>query len=185
MTLELPGWRLELATDAGVFSARRIDPGTRLLLSAAPGPPASGEVMDLGCGYGPIAVALAVKSPGCRVWAVDVNPRALRLTRDNAARLGLGNVVVARPEEVPEGLRLSTLYSNPPARIGKPALHLLLETWLSRLLPGTSAYIVMQRNLGSGSLGRWLDGEGFAVERVRSAKGYRVLGVTGPRPGAG
>ena len=69
----LPGLHLALETDAGVFSAGRLDAGTRLLLDTVPAPPPAGHLLDLGCGYGPLALVLAARSPRATVWAVDVN----------------------------------------------------------------------------------------------------------------
>jgi 16S rRNA (guanine1207-N2)-methyltransferase len=175
--LDLPDLSLTLRTDRGVFSATRVDPGTKVLLSAVPPPPPEGDLLDLGCGYGPVALALAARAPGATVWAVDVNERARELTRANAAAARLANVRVARPEDVPEGLRLATIWSNPPVRVGKAALHDLLITWLARLAPGASAHLVVQKHLGADSLHRWLQGEGWAVERRASRMAYRVLDV--------
>src|ERR1700741_4909895 len=90
---------LALATDAGVFSPGRLDPGTRLLLDAAPPPPPDGDFLDLGTGYGPLALALAKRSPGARIWAVDVNKRALELCAGNAATAGLANVSCAPADD--------------------------------------------------------------------------------------
>ncbi|HEY8523463.1 MAG TPA: methyltransferase [Acidimicrobiales bacterium] len=191
--LDLPDLSLRLRTDRGVFSPDRIDPGTKILLDTEPdgaGPDGAGggagfrwpdgaELLDLGCGYGPIALALAVRAPGCRVWAVDVNRRARDLARANAEAAGLDNVVVARPEDVPGELRFAAVWSNPPVRIGKPALHELLARWLGRLAPGGRARLVVHKHLGADSLHRWLEGEGWAVRRVRSRLGYRVLEVRG------
>ena len=164
-----------------MFSVGRIDPGTKVLLDDAdpPEPAADGDLLDLGCGYGPIALTLATRAPGARVWAVDVNARALDLTRANAAAAGLRNVVVARPEDVPASVRLAAIWSNPPVRVGKAALHDLLGRWLGRLdhERGGYARLVVHKNLGGDSLQRWLTGEGWAVERVRSRLGYRVLEV--------
>jgi 16S rRNA (guanine1207-N2)-methyltransferase len=174
----LPDLYLELETDAGVFSPGRLDPGTRLLLDQAPPPPRAGDLLDLGCGYGPVALTLARRSPDAVVWAVDVNERALQLVRDNAAALSLGNVRAVTPDAVPSGLELAGLWSNPPIRIGKAALHDLLGRWLARLAAGASAWLVVQRHLGSDSLAAWLAGEGYAVRRRASRQGYRVLEVT-------
>jgi 16S rRNA (guanine1207-N2)-methyltransferase len=173
----LPDVYLELATDAGVFSPGRLDPGTRLLLEEAPPPPAVGDVLDLGCGYGPIACVLAKRSPGATVWAVDVNQRALALCARNAAAAGLANVrcVPAGDPLVPP--RLAGIWSNPPVRIGKAALQSLLSTWLGRLAPGACAYLVVGRNLGADSLHRWLAGQGWTVTRQAARSGYRLLGV--------
>jgi 16S rRNA (guanine1207-N2)-methyltransferase len=173
----LPDVHFELSTDSGVFSPRRLDPGTRLLLDTAPPPPAQGSLLDLGCGYGPLAVVLAARAPRARVWAVDVNTRALELTRTNAARAGLTNVTCTEPEDAALPARFDLIWSNPPIRIGKAALHRLLVSWLSRLAPGAAAYLVVQRNLGSDSLQQWLARAGWTAERAAARSGYRVLRV--------
>ena len=183
----LPGLHLELETDSGTFSPARLDPGTRLLLETAPPPPATGDLLDLGCGYGPLALTLAARSPGARVWGVDVNRRALELCARNARRAGLPNVRCAAPDDPDVPGQLALIWSNPPIRIGKPALHELLAGWLARLAPGGAAYLVVQRYLGSDSLQRWLQDSGWAADRAAARAGYRVLRVTaaGPDPGAG
>jgi 16S rRNA G1207 methylase RsmC len=175
--LDAGGRTLRLATDAGVFSHGGLDAGTRVLLGSAPGPPASGDLLDLGCGYGPIALWLAVSSPQARVWAVDSNERAVALTRRNAEVAGVEGVTACLPEEVPQEVRFDAIYSNPPVRVGKEALHGLLRAWLGRLLEGGVAYLVVQHHLGSDSLARWLVGEGWEVRRLASKRGYRVLEV--------
>jgi len=180
ITASLPGLTLEMETDAGVFSGSQLDPGTRILLERAPAPPKRGSLLDLGCGYGPIALTLASKSRQARIWAVDLNNRALGLVQDNAARAGLDNITPSRPEEVPEDVRFAAIYSNPPIRVGKAALHAMLLQWLPRLMPSGSAYLVVQRNLGSDSLAKWLNGEGFPTERLTSQMGYRILRVCLP-----
>lgn len=176
--LDLPDRSLTLATDRGVFSADRVDAGTKYLLLESPAPPTTGTFVDLGCGYGPIACTLAGRAPGATVWAVDVNRRALELCRQNAARAGLTNVTVIEPAEVPDGLIVDLLWSNPPIRIGKAALHELLTSWLTRLSPDGQAVLVVQKHLGADSLRTWLEGEGWAVTRVGSRAGYRLLQVT-------
>jgi 16S rRNA G1207 methylase RsmC len=161
-----------------VFGARRVDLGTLTLLKEAPPPPGEGDVLDLGAGYGPIAIALARAAPHARIWAVDVNQRALELARANVEAAGVAaNVTVAAPDEVPGGVRFAAIYSNPPVRVGKAALHAILDRWLDRLAPGGVAYLVVQRNLGSDSLATWLAASGRAVERLKSKKGYRILKV--------
>ncbi len=174
------GSNLDLQADRGVFGSKRIDLGTQTLLREAPQPPDKGDVLDLGAGYGPIAIALARRAPRARFWAVDVNERAVELARANAVSAGVSNVTAAAPDEVPEDLRFSAIYSNPPVRIGKTALHELLTRWLARLAPDGRAYLVVQRNLGADSLATWLGNEGHHVRRLKSKKGYRILEV-GPR----
>ena len=183
MFLHLGELAFELQADRGVFGSRAVDLGTLTLLREAPAPPVDGEILDLGSGYGPIAIALAKQSPRAHVWAVDVNERALELTRANARAAGALNVTAGLPDEVPPDIRFAAIYSNPPVRIGKLPLHALLQRWLRRLAPEGSAYLVVQRNLGSDSLAAWLASEGHHVERLKSKKGYRVLAVrTAPTP---
>lgn len=179
--LTLPDVTMDLVTDRGVFSPTRVDPGTKLLLSELQGRiPTDGArprvMVDLGCGYGPIALALAARHPGDRVIAVDVNERARNLCSANADRLGL-EVHVCAPEEFPEHLRIDHLVSNPPIRIGKPALRALLIEWLGRLDDDGKAHLVVRRQLGADSLATWLAARGHRVERLRSRQGYRVLEV--------
>lgn len=185
----LPDVHLRLETDSGMFSSGRLDPGTRVLLDTVPAPPATGDLLDLGCGYGPIALAMAARSPAATVWAVDPNIRALDLCRRNAERAGLANVRCVTPgqaehaEHAGTAAQFTVIWSNPPIRIGKPALHDLLARWLGRMAPEGTAYLVVQRNLGADSLHRWLTGQGWAAERVTSRGGYRVLRVEHPRSG--
>jgi 16S rRNA (guanine1207-N2)-methyltransferase len=175
--LVVDGRAVELASANGVFSADHLDRGTRVLLEHAARPPATGRLLDLGCGYGPIACALAIRSPGAVVHAVDVNERALELATANAAELGLPNVQVGRPDELDAGLRFDRIYSNPPIRVGKAALHAMLATWLDRLTDDGTAHLVVQRNLGSDSLQRWLRDQGWSATRAASSQGFRILNV--------
>ena len=174
--LVLPDVTVDLATDRGVFSFGAVDTGTKLLLTEAASVPAGAvDLCDLGCGYGPIAVVLARRSPEAAVWAVDVNERARVLTAENATRNGVGDrvQVCASLDEVPAGVRFAGLWSNPPIRVGKAALHDLFRTWLPRV-DGVS-WLVVQKHLGADSLAAWLRESGWEVERVRSRLGYRIL----------
>ncbi len=170
-----------LTSAAGVFSANRLDPGTAVLFRLAPPPedrPA--RLLDLGCGFGPIAVALATECPRAEVDAVDVNQLALDLTEANSRRLGLDRLRVWQASQVPSERRYDEIWSNPPVRIGKAALHALLTTWLPRLAEDGLARLVVGKNLGADSLHAWLTGQGWRVERLGSAKGFRVLTVQRP-----
>jgi 16S rRNA G1207 methylase RsmC len=169
-----------MLTDRGVFSRGHLDAGTALLLQSAPPPPSSGDLLDLGCGSGAIALTLALRSPGATVWAVDTNERARDLTETNARRNHLSNVKVVAPDDVPDDIVFATIWSNPPIRIGKQALHGLLDRWLSRLDSDGAAILVVQRHLGADSLQRWLTGQGFPTTRLSSRAGFRLLEV---RPG--
>ena len=168
----------ELSTANGVFSPERIDAGTRVLLASVPAPPPGGNLLDLGCGWGPIAITLALASPRATVWAVDVNERALDLVRLNAEKLGIPNINACTPNNVPDALLFMTVWSNPPIRVGKNELHGMLASWLPRLESGCEGWLVVQRNLGSDSLHRWLQAalpDDFSFTRAATNKGYRVL----------
>jgi len=170
----------ELTTSSGIFSPERIDTGTQVLLANSPSAPPGGHLLDLGCGWGPIALTLALQSPHATVWAVDVNSRALDLVRRNAETVGVTNINAVTPEDVPADVSFMSIRSNPPIRVGKNELHGMLGFWLPRLDPESDAWLVVQRNLGSDSLHHWLEGwlpADFAVSRAATNKGYRVLKV--------
>jgi len=172
--------QLEVTTAGGVFSPEHVDSGTGVLLANTPPPPPGGNLLDLGCGWGPIALSLAMESPRATVWAVDVNERALDLVRRNAADLGLDNVNAVLPDDVPDDISFRTIRSNPPIRVGKHELHGLLERWIPRLDERSDAWLVVQRNLGSDSLQRWLAAtfdRGYSVTRAATGRGFRVLKV--------
>ena len=177
----LAGRDVTVTTAAGVFSPDRVDQGTSILLSRAPAPPASGHLLDVGCGWGPIALTLALQSPDATVWAVDVNERVLDLVRENARALGLENVNAVRPEDVPDEVRFAALWSNPPIRVGKQELHDIVSRWLPRLEPGADAWLVVQKHLGADSLQRWIAdelGDVVEVSRTSTDKNFRVLRAT-------
>lgn len=180
--LGLPDATVSLTVDRGVFSSTRIDPGTLALLRAVPTPVGSLRLLDLGCGYGPIACTLARRAPEAEIWAVDVNRRALGLVEHNARELGLGNLRAALPDGIPEGITFDQIWSNPPIRIGKPALHDLLRSWLPRLGPAGRAALVVHRHLGGDSLAAWLETWGWVVVRLGSKQGYRILDVRRREP---
>lgn len=176
MDVTLAGRELQLVSASGIFSPDHLDTGTRVLLRKVPPAPAEGALLDLGSGWGPIALTMALQSPQATVWAVDVNRRALDLVERNAKRAGVSNIRVCTPDQVPPHLSFSAIWSNPPVRVGKQALHDILDTWLPRLSKDAAAWLVIQRHLGADSLHTWL-GQKWQVERAGSAKGFRVLSV--------
>ena len=179
ITVTLDGRSLTLTTARGVYSPDRLDPGTAVLLAGAPDPSPTGELLDLGCGWGPIAITLALRSPAARVWGVDVNRRSLDLSRANAIAAGVDTATFCEPDDVPADLRFATIWSNPPIHVGKAALHALLERWLPRLADDGSAHLVVQRHLGSDSLQKWINEQGWGLRctRLSSAKAFRILEV--------
>ncbi|MBA2699148.1 MAG: methyltransferase [Nocardioidaceae bacterium] len=176
VTVQAWGRELTLDSASGVFARGRLDVGTAVLFREAEPPAGPGTFLDLGCGYGVIACALAHAQPAAAVWAVDVNERALRLCAENASALGITDRLHASlPSDVPDDLTFDQIWSNPPIRIGKPALHELLLRWLPRLAPHGRAVLVVGKNLGADSLQRWITEQGFPCSRIGSAKGFRVL----------
>jgi 16S rRNA G1207 methylase RsmC len=172
---EVWGRTFDLTSGSGVFAQGRLDVGTAVLFRETQ-PPSARRYLDLGCGYGVIGLALAAVVPGSVVRAVDVNERAVLLANENAAALGVSDRFTASaPERVPADETYDEIWSNPPIRIGKDALHDLLLTWLPRLAPGGRAVLVVGKNLGADSLQRWLGEQGWPTERVAGAKGFRVL----------
>lgn len=196
-TLFLGGVEFLVQLAPGVFSNQRLDPGTQVLLerTALPEtlplphpdlasiPKAQPLILDLGCGWGPISLFLAHRFPQASVVALDVNERARQLCAQNARLNGLENITVVDPgraHELLAGQGIDLLWSNPPIRIGKAALHDLLHQWLGILKPSGRADLVVSKNLGADSLSRWLEEQSFAVQRVAAARGYRVLQVIKP-----
>ena len=180
---EVWGHRLDLVSGSGVYSRGRLDKGTAVLLRETE-PPSPGHMLDLGTGYGVIGLAVAaawrragvVAGSSSGVPGVEVPQRAVLLANQNASALGLQDRYVAcEPSYVPDGLTFDEIWSNPPIRIGKDALHDLLLHWFARLRPEGRAVMVVGKNLGGDSLQAWLTDQGYPTTRLASAKGFRVL----------
>lgn len=183
LRVRLAGREVEVEVAGGVFSPGGLDKGTAVLLEHVPDPPPSGHLLDLGCGWGPLALTMALRSPAATVWGLDVNERALDLLRRNATALGCAGVRAVAAGGIPDDVRVDAIWSNPPIRVGKAVLHDLLRTWLPRLAPDGAAYLVVQKNLGSDSLQRWVDSElRMTCTRLASSRGFRVLEVRPGRP---
>ena len=183
LSFDLGGTSVSVTTSSGTFSPQRLDQGTAVLLRHVP-PPQGSTLVDLGCGWGPLALTMANATPDAAVWAIDVNERARATCETNAQSLGLGNIQVVSPEDYPDETPIDVLWSNPPIRIGKSALHELLTTWLNRLAPHGEAWLVVAKDLGAESLLKWLStqqDQRFHAERVARDKGYWVMRVT-PSP---
>jgi 16S rRNA (guanine1207-N2)-methyltransferase len=179
-TLTLRGRTVTVQSASGTFSPGHLDTGTAVLLKYAPPLPQTGNFLDLGCGWGPLALAMALESPEATVWGTDVNERALEVATENAGNLGLTHLRFAQPHEVPSELRLDVIWSNPPIRVGKKELHALLAVWLPRLSPAGEAWLVVAKKLGSDSLQEWIDQGGagdFVASRHETSRGFRVIRV--------
>ena len=181
ITVNLNGNKTQVLTAGGIFSPEHIDQGTQVLLAHIEAANPTGTFLDIGCGWGPIALALALHSPKAKIYAIDVNERSLELTKMNAGKLGITNIVVCKPEDVPEKILFDEIWSNPPIRVGKKVLHEILNLWIKKLAKGGTARLVVQKNLGSDSLHKWLLEEfspGFESTRIDSSKTFRVLKVS-------
>lgn len=184
LSLTLAGRDVTVETAGGIFSPDALDKGTAAMLRTVPDPPSSGSFLDIGTGWGPLTLTLGLSSPDAQVTGVEVNDRAAQLCRDNAAALGLENVSVYRPDEVPAERTFDLIWSNPPIRVGKEALHTILLQWLPRLAPGGRALLVVQKNLGADSLLPWMAAAlderfpaQFTASRFGTEKGFRILQV--------
>ncbi|MFM2019442.1 MAG: hypothetical protein RL718_23 [Actinomycetota bacterium] len=177
---ELEGTVFNLTAASGTFSSTRLDSGTRVLLKESALFPDSGTVLDIGCGWGPISLAVATLRPETEVFGLDVNSRSLELAQANAAALKLKNFKAVRAEQIPDDLLFDGIWSNPPIRVGKAVLHQLMQTWIPRLKPGASAMLVVQKQLGAESFQKWLSETftEFDVAKQSIDKGYRVIRVT-------
>jgi 16S rRNA G1207 methylase RsmC len=181
ITVNLNGNKTQVLTAGGIFSPEHIDQGTQVLLAHIEAANPTGTFLDIGCGWGPIALALALHSPKATIYAIDVNERSLELTKMNADKLGITNIVVCKPEDVPHDVVFDEIWSNPPIRVGKKVLHEILNLWINKLVKGGTARLVVQKNLGSDSLHKWLVEEfspEFESTRIDSSKTFRVLKVS-------
>ena len=179
-TLTLRGHTVTVQSASGTFSPGHLDTGTAVLLKYAPPLPQTGTFLDLGSGWGPLALAMALESPEASVWGTDVNERALEVATENAGNLGLTNLSFAQPHEVPSKLHWDVIWSNPPIRVGKKELHALLALWLPRLSPNGEAWLVVAKKLGADSLQEWIDQGGagdFTASRHETSRGFRVIRV--------
>lgn len=125
----------------------------------------------------------ALQSPESEVFGVDVNERSIELAKLNAHSLGLKNVSVGTPDSIDPQLQFDTIWSNPPIRVGKEALHELLLLWLPRLAPGGEAWMVVQKNLGSDSLQKWMGTvlpKDWKITREATSNAFRVLKIARP-----
>ncbi len=182
VSFSVGGREITARASTGTFSSSGLDKGTKVLLSQSNLFPKSGNVLDLGCGWGPIALAIATICPDSKVWAIDVNARSVELTQQNAENLGLKNVESLLADALPADLKFKEIWSNPPIRIGKAELHELLRKYLGRLLPGGRSMLVVQKQLGAESLMKWLSEEfaNCSVNKAHADKGYWVIELISP-----
>ena len=176
------GHGLNFMTDAGVFSKGELDQGTRLLLDALP--ELSGDVLDLGCGWGAIGVSIAKANPACRVVMADVNRRALQLSRDNLER----NMTTAEVMES-DGMAavldrsFDAVITNPPIRAGKQVIYKMFADSAAHLKQGGALYLVIRKQQGAESCVKYLKTLFVQVEKLDKSGGFWVLKASEPLKG--
>ena len=173
VSAEVAGLTLSFETDAGVFSKGELDPGSRLLIESMP--PLSGRVLDLGCGWGAVGVALARLNPGLQLVMSDVNERALALAASNARRNGVEAVTcLSDGFDAVEGL-FDHVVTNPPIRAGKAVIYGLFAASCERLKPGGTLTIVIRTQQGAPSALKFLKETFSQADDVARGGGYRIL----------
>lgn len=178
MKTRIGGYDFVLMTDAGVFSKDKVDTGSEVLIQAAQESDfPKGNILDLGCGYGAIGLTLAKTFPNRKIEMVDVNERALELSKDNAALNTLENVKIYQSNifESVEAKDYAAIISNPPIRAGKKVVHQILEESYDHLTDGGKLQIVIQKKQGAPSARKKILEVFGNVERIRLEKGYWVL----------
>jgi 16S rRNA (guanine1207-N2)-methyltransferase len=177
--IKLRGKEFTFVTDAGVFSKKEIDFGSKLLIETMVINRAD-FVLDVGCGYGPIGLSAAVLADQGRVTMVDINERAVLLSRDNAKRNGLNNVTVLQSDllaQVAEN-KFDCILTNPPIRAGKIVVHQIFSQAYAALIPGGRLWVVIQKKQGAPSAFTKLEAIFGNVQEVLKDKGYRIFKAT-------
>lgn len=173
----LRGREFQFLTSSGVFSSRKLDNGTRLLIENMT-VPSKGRFLDLGCGYGPIGIVAASLQPDIMVWMTDINERAVNLAKANAKKSKVKNVVIEQGNlySPVEGMTFQTIVSNPPISAGmKRVVSPMVREAPEYLSPGGSLQMVVQSNKGGKTLRGYMEETFGSVEIVTRGSGYRVF----------
>jgi len=173
---QLRGFKLKFTTDAGVFSKTGVDYGSQVLINVMEFAERA-TVLDVGCGYGPIGITAAKLAPEGHVTMIDINERAVELSKKNAELNGVNNVTVMQSDlyEAVHGMRFDCIISNPPIRAGKSVVHRVFEEGYELLNEGGSMWIVIQKKQGAPSAKAKLESLFRSVEEVTKDKGYRIF----------
>jgi 16S rRNA (guanine1207-N2)-methyltransferase len=176
-TADLKGNTMKFTSDAGVFSKGGIDFGTKLLLEYIKLPNISGDIIDVGCGYGPIGLTIAKENHDRNIVMVDMNERAIQLSKENARKNHIENIAVLKSNLLQEvkGSKFSCVVSNPPIRAGKKVVHQLFEQASEQMLPGGELWIVIQKKQGAPSAIERLNELFDETEVVVKKKGYYII----------
>lgn len=175
---KIAGKDFTFTTDAGVFSKNKIDTGSEVLMTtAAKQDYPEGNILDMGCGYGPIGIYLGQSFPDRTIEMVDLNERALELANINAAQNDVSNVHIYQSNlfENVKSKEFAAILSNPPIRAGKKVVHEILETAYDYLTEGGKLLIVIQKKQGAPSAKKKMEEVFGNVERIHLEKGFWVL----------
>jgi 16S rRNA (guanine1207-N2)-methyltransferase len=170
---EYGGREYEFLTDSGVFSRGRVDYGSRLLASSLPA--LRGRVLDIGCGYGFIGLAVKLMNPQAEVVLCDINHRALALARENAQRLGIEAEILESDGYARIEGKFDAIVTNPPVRAGKAVYYPWFDGAQERLRPGGALFIVLQRKQGAPSAEKRLEALFASVEEIGHGAGYHAI----------
>lgn len=176
-TFPLRGKNFTFITDSNVFSKGTVDFGSRVLIDAFDDTNLpEGDILDVGCGYGPIGLSLA-HSTGRHVEMVDVNERAVELAKENADLNGIKHVTVypSNIYEKVERTDFAAVVSNPPIRAGKSVVHGIIEESYDKLVKSGTLTIVIQKKQGAPSAKKKMEEIFGNAEVVAKEKGYFII----------
>ncbi|WP_209125310.1 class I SAM-dependent methyltransferase [Alkalihalobacillus sp. BA299] len=176
-SFDLRGNTLTFTSDAGVFSKREVDFGSRLLIEVFEWPRVKGDLLDMGCGYGPIGLALAKENTEVTVHMADINERAVELANENAIQNKIENVKIVQSNlfDAIEKNDFAAVLTNPPIRAGKSTVHEIFEVAYSKLVAGGQLWVVIQKKQGAPSAIEKLKTLYANVDIVVKKKGYFIL----------
>ncbi|MET3508109.1 class I SAM-dependent methyltransferase [Halalkalibacter oceani] len=176
-SFELRGHKLHFASDSGVFSKREVDFGSKLLIETFSFPEQAGDLLDVGCGYGPIGLTLAKEDESRMVHMIDVNERALALAKKNGEENRIANCLVYESDGFSrvEKRDFAAIVTNPPIRAGKKIVHLIFEQAVQHLQPGGELWVVIQKKQGAPSALEKLETLFAQVDVVEKKKGYFII----------
>ncbi|MCZ0755267.1 class I SAM-dependent methyltransferase [Anoxybacillus sp. J5B_2022] len=173
----LRGNELTFTTDNGVFSKREVDFGSRLLIETFAEPAIDGAILDVGCGYGPIGLAVAKSFPNRQVEMIDINERAIELANKNKQINRISNAVVYESDLFGNvgDKTFAAILTNPPIRAGKKIVYSIFEQSVHHLLPQGELWVVIQKKQGAPSALEKLQSLFTDVEVVAKKKGYYII----------
>ena len=176
------GHGLSFMTDAGVFSKGELDAGSRLLLDALP--PLQGDVLDIGCGWGAIGIAVAKANKQARVTMLDVNRRALGLCQANCLRNGVtAEILESDGMAAVLDRKFDAIITNPPIRAGKQVIYKMFAEAAASLNAEGALYLVIRKQQGAESCVKYLKTLFNEVEKLDKSAGFWVLKASEPKEG--